>query len=130
VVDRATVRVPAGIDVLAFADHDRLMPGCAAVVGHGGLGTVLRALTHGVPQLLLPLGRDQALNASRVEQIGAGVALAPDAPAERIRAAVQALLAEPGFSAAATAAADRIAAEEPDRMAAEALERVCRPGQR
>jgi hypothetical protein len=28
--------------------HDRLMPAMAAVVGHGGLGTVLRALAHGV----------------------------------------------------------------------------------
>ena len=41
----------------AFADHDRLLPECALVVCHGGLGTVLRALAHGVPMLILPLGR-------------------------------------------------------------------------
>ena len=47
------------------------MPGSAAVIGHGGLGTVLRALAHGVPQLLLPLGRDQAFNADQVERVSA-----------------------------------------------------------
>jgi UDP:flavonoid glycosyltransferase YjiC (YdhE family) len=66
-VDRDAVRVPDKVEVVGFADHDSLMPDAAAVIGHGGLGTVLRALAHGVPQLLLPLGRDQAFNAGRVE---------------------------------------------------------------
>jgi UDP:flavonoid glycosyltransferase YjiC (YdhE family) len=61
-VDRDAVRAPDGVEVLAFADHDRVTPGCTAVISHGGPGTVLRALAHGVPQLLLPLGRDQAFN--------------------------------------------------------------------
>ena len=79
-VDRDAVRVPDGVDVVGFADHDSLMPDSAAVIGHGGLGTVLRALAHGVPQLLLPLGRDQAFNADRVEQLEAGIRLSPEAP--------------------------------------------------
>ena len=86
-VDRDAVRVPDGVEVVGFADHDSLMPESAAVIGHGGLGTVLRALAHGVPQLLLPLGRDQAFNAGRVEQLEAGIRLSPDAPPERIRTA-------------------------------------------
>lgn len=43
-IDRDAVRVPDTVEVVGFADHDRLMPCCAAVIGHGGLGTVLRAL--------------------------------------------------------------------------------------
>jgi UDP:flavonoid glycosyltransferase YjiC (YdhE family) len=123
-VDRDAVLVPDSVEVLAFADHDRLMPSCAAVIGHGGLGTVLRALAHGVPQLLLPLGRDQAFNAGRVEQLAAGIRLPTDAPPERIRIALRALLTDPRFRAAAARAARRIAADEPDRTAAEALERA------
>jgi UDP:flavonoid glycosyltransferase YjiC (YdhE family) len=123
-VDRAVVHVPDEVEALAYADHDALLPRCAAVVSHGGLGTVLRALAHGVPLLVLPLGRDQALNAARVERLGAGLALRSDAPPDRIRAALDALLAEPSFGAAARAAAERIAAAEPDRAAAAALERV------
>jgi UDP:flavonoid glycosyltransferase YjiC (YdhE family) len=107
-----------------FADHDSLLPDSAAVIGHGGLGTVLRALAHGVLQLLLPLGRDQAFNAGRVERLEAGIRLPPDAPPERIRIALRTILADPRFPAAATLAARRIAADEPDRTAAEVLERT------
>jgi UDP:flavonoid glycosyltransferase YjiC (YdhE family) len=123
-VDRHAVRVPDSVEVVGFADHDSLMPDSAAVIGHGGLGTVLRALAHGVPQLLLPLGRDQAFNAGRVEQLEVGIRLPPDAPPERTRMALGALLAEPRFPASATVAARRIAADEPDRTAGEALERT------
>jgi UDP:flavonoid glycosyltransferase YjiC (YdhE family) len=125
-VDVGAVRVPEGVRALPFADHDRLMPGCAAVVDHGGLGTVLRALAHGVPQLILPLGRDQAFNAGRVEAIGAGIHLSADAPPERIRAALETLLAERRYTEAAARAARRIAAGDPDRTAVGALERVAR----
>jgi UDP:flavonoid glycosyltransferase YjiC (YdhE family) len=123
-VDREALRVPDGVDAVAYADHDRLMPTCAAVVSHGGLGTVLRALAHGVPQLLLPLGRDQAFNAGRVEQLEAGIRLATDAPPERIRIGLDELLADPRFRAAAALAARRVAADEPDRTAGQALERA------
>jgi len=125
-VDRQSVRVPERVEVVGFADHDRLMPGAGAVIGHGGLGTVLRALAHGVPQLLLPLGRDQAFNAGRVEQLGGGLALPASAAPEAIRAALDRLLKEPRFAAEAARLADRIAAEHPDRRAAEALECVAR----
>jgi UDP:flavonoid glycosyltransferase YjiC (YdhE family) len=123
-VDRDTLRVPGSVEVLNFADHDRLMPDSAAVIGHGGLGTVVRALAHGVPQLLLPLGRDQAFNAGRVERLEAGIQLPTDASPGRIRSALRALLAEPRFPAAAALAARRIADDEPDRTAGEALERT------
>lgn len=125
-LDADALRVADNIRVLDFADHDRLMPGCAAVISHGGLGTVLRGLAHGVPQLLLPLGRDQALNAGRVEQVNAGLALPADSPPARIRAALQTLLDDARFGAAAAGLADRIAADDPDRAAAEALERAAR----
>jgi UDP:flavonoid glycosyltransferase YjiC (YdhE family) len=123
-VDRASVHVPDDVEALAFADHDALLAECAAVVTHGGLGTVLRALAHGVPLVVLPLGRDQALNAARVERLGAGIALPAGASPERVRAAVDALLTDASFAAAARAAAERIAAGEPDRAAAAALERA------
>lgn len=127
-LDRDQLDVPDPIEVLDFGDHDRLMPACAAVVGHGGLGTTLRALAHGVPQLLLPLGRDQAFNARRIEELGAGIALPPDAPPDAIRAELRTLLTQPRFATAARRAAARIAAGEPDRTAAEALERTAITG--
>ena len=127
VIGRDTVHVPDNVEVVAFADHDRLMPGCAAVIGHGGLGTVLRALAHGVPQLLLPLGRDQAFTADRVEHVGAGIQLPTHAAPAQIRTALRKLLTDRRFAAQASAAARRIAADEPDRTAAEALEHTAKP---
>jgi UDP:flavonoid glycosyltransferase YjiC (YdhE family) len=110
------------VAVEPFADHDELFPRCDAVVTHGGLGTVLRALAHGVPLLMLPLGRDQHVNADRVEQLGAGIRLARDAPIERIRLALEQLTLGRAFREAAAAAAARIAAGEPDRSAVQAVE--------
>jgi UDP:flavonoid glycosyltransferase YjiC (YdhE family) len=125
-VDREAVAVPEEVEVLPAADHDRLMPECSIVISHGGLGTALRALTHGTPLLMAPLGRDQDFNARRVEDLGAGIRLPRDASAQRIRAAVRSLLTEPSFRAAATAAARRIAGDQPERTAARALERAAR----
>jgi UDP:flavonoid glycosyltransferase YjiC (YdhE family) len=118
------IDVPDEVEVLAFADHDRLMPECSIVICHGGLGTVLRALAHGVPLVVLPLGRDQALNASRVEDMGAGIALPETSPMDGIRAAIRTLLTDVSFRAAAGEAARRIARDQPDRQAADALERA------
>lgn len=125
-IGRDAVRVPDAVEVLAFADHDRLLSECALVVSHGGLGTVLRALAHGVPLLILPLGRDQAVNASRVEALGAGIALPADAAPQRIRAALGTLRSDASFRAAAARAAARIAAAHPERIAGEALEALGR----
>jgi UDP:flavonoid glycosyltransferase YjiC (YdhE family) len=113
---------PRNVEVVPFSDHDELFPRCAAVVSHGGLGTVLRALAHGVPLLLLPLGRDQHINAGRVARLGAGIHLASTAPTDRIRRALEQLTVAPDFREAAAAAAVRIAAGEPDRSALQAVE--------
>jgi UDP:flavonoid glycosyltransferase YjiC (YdhE family) len=55
-----------------FAPFRQLFLRCAAVVHHGGVGTVAKALAAGVPQLVLPLAFDQKDNAVRVRRLGAG----------------------------------------------------------
>jgi UDP:flavonoid glycosyltransferase YjiC (YdhE family) len=109
--------------VIGWADHDALLSGCAAVVTHGGLGTTLRALAHGVPLVLLSLGRDQGFNAARLSELGAGIRLDAGAAAAEIRRAVDRVLSDPSYAAAAAELGARIAAEEPDTRAARALER-------
>lgn len=117
---------PPNVEVHEWVDHDELLPTCAAIVTHAGLGTTLRALAHGVPLLMLPLGRDQHFNAARVTELGAGIRLAADAAPERIRAALAELLSNAAFAAAAARCATRMANERPDRRAADALERAGR----
>lgn len=120
------VHVPDVVEILPFGDHDRLLPECELTVSHGGLGTVLRALAHGVPLLIVPLGRDQAFNAGRVEALGAGIALPLDASPQRIQAALGTLRSDASFKAAAVRAGERIAAARPDHLAGDALEALRR----
>ena len=58
-----------------FVPHGEVLPHASLVVTHAGMGTVMSALSHGVPLLCLPLGRDQFFNAAMVERLGAGRAL-------------------------------------------------------
>jgi UDP:flavonoid glycosyltransferase YjiC (YdhE family) len=120
-VSAEAIRTPRNIEASPYADHDQLLPRCAAVVTHGGLGTTLRALAHGKALLLLPLGRDQQFNAGRVVELGAGICLPIEASPAEIASALVELLAQPQYSDAATDAATAIAADEPDETATEAL---------
>ncbi len=80
--------VPGNVHLRRHVRHAAVLPWASAVVSHGGLGTVLAALAHGLPLVCLPLGREQPLNAAAVERVGAGLALDPGSPADVIRAAV------------------------------------------
>jgi rhamnosyltransferase subunit B len=69
--------LPPHIRHHAFAPFRKLLPHCAALVHHGGVGTTAAALEAGCPQLILPLAWDQPDNAARVVKLGAGQALGP-----------------------------------------------------
>ena len=57
-----------------------------AVVSHGGSGTTLGALAHGLPLVLVPQAADQFDNAARAEAAGAAVVLRPgEVTAESVR---------------------------------------------
>jgi UDP:flavonoid glycosyltransferase YjiC (YdhE family) len=93
---------PDHVRVETFVPQSVLLPHCAVVVSHAGSGTALATLEHGLPQLCLPQGADQFLNAAAISRFGAGLALAPDAAsASAIGAAVERLLGEDAFRAAA-----------------------------
>lgn len=92
---------PPNVHLVPSAPHDAVMSEVSLVITHGGHGTVMRSLTHGVPLLILPMGRDQADNAVRVVERGAGLSLGENATEDEIGAAVSRLLAEPGVRAGA-----------------------------
>jgi MGT family glycosyltransferase len=106
------------------APHSQVMREAAAVVTHGGHGTVMRALLSRTPMLVIPHGRDQNDNAVRVTERGAGLALMPDAPVEAIRAACERLLDEPCFRRAAVSLGDRVAVETEHSTVVPELEAV------
>ena len=121
-LDGIGLRAPPNAVLRPSAPHDAVLREASVVVTHGGHGTVMRALTRGVPLLCLPLGRDQADNAARVAARGAGLTLAPAAPAEEIRTALARLLGEGGFRDAARRLGAAVAAEASSPAVVDELE--------
>jgi UDP:flavonoid glycosyltransferase YjiC (YdhE family) len=69
---------PPHVTVERFIPQGLLLPRCRAVVAHAGAWTMLGALAHGVPQVLLPHGAEQSLNAAACAGAGAAVVVAPE----------------------------------------------------
>lgn len=86
--------VAPNVRVARWVPQADVMPHAAAMVCHGGSGTVRMALTSGVPTVVVPLFADQPYNAARVAALGAGIALDGTTG---LAAAVRRLLVEPGF---------------------------------
>jgi MGT family glycosyltransferase len=110
-LDPAKLQAPKNITLLPSAPHDAVMREVSLVVTHGGHGTVSRALWRGLPLLVMPMGRDQDDIALRVEFHGAGLTLPPTASETEIAAALNRLIKEPHFRAAAGRLGAAIASE-------------------
>jgi|SRR5579875_40023 len=102
-VEVGDLRTPPNVVVHEWLPHRDVLPQVAAVIGHGGLSTVMAALAHGVPLVCVPQGREQPLNAERVAACGAGIALPMDAGAQEIADATSRVLSTPAFAQAAAA---------------------------
>jgi len=131
--------LPPHFTVERWVPQDEVLHRAAAVVTHGGHGSTLGALAHGVSAVVLPLfALDQWFNAEAVARSGAGIALdgerhtrrSVDLPSAdtlaQLRPAVERLLSDP----APRRAARRVAAEmrelPPVEDAAAALETIAR----
>ncbi|MDE3154204.1 MAG: glycosyltransferase family 1 protein [Acidobacteriota bacterium] len=75
--EQLPAQLPAEVRHVAWAPFSTLLPRCAAVVHHGGIGTCAQGLAAGVPQLVVPMAYDQPDNAARLVRLGVGAMLAP-----------------------------------------------------
>jgi UDP:flavonoid glycosyltransferase YjiC (YdhE family) len=117
--------VPGNARIERFVAQSSILPSASAVVCHAGSGSVLGALAHGLPLVLLPMGADQPLNAERCAALGVGrvldvIAATPD----DVRDAVSAVLSEPGYRAAAERIRDEFAALPGPEHAVSLLEQL------
>jgi MGT family glycosyltransferase len=110
---------PANVRVERYVPQTTLLPRCAAVVSHAGSGTVLACLGLGIPQVCLPQGADQFINAAQTEAVGAAVSLLPDdASSPAIAAAVSRALTDPIIAGSAARVGEELAAMPgPDQVA-------------
>lgn len=102
--------MPTNVRVERYVDQARALTGADVAVHHGGTGTVLACLATGVPQVITPQGADQFLNAARLDELGLGVAVASDAPAGAVGAALERCLTDEDLLAGVAAIRDEIAA--------------------
>jgi UDP:flavonoid glycosyltransferase YjiC (YdhE family) len=115
--------LPPRVRVERFVPQAHVLARAAAVVSHGGSGTTLGALAHGLPLVLVPQAADQFDNAVRAETAGAAVVLRPgEVSAESVRGALARVLGEPAFAEAARAIAAEIEEMETVEEAATAVE--------
>ena len=99
------------IHVERYLPQSAVLPHCDLMINHGGSGSVIGALAHGVPMVVLPMGADQPLNAARCEQLGVGIVLdAVRTTADSVADAVTTTLDDPAYRVAAERIRDEIAA--------------------
>jgi MGT family glycosyltransferase len=123
-VDPEVIAAPPNVTVTRWVRHADVLPHCSAVITHGGHGTVMKALSAGVPLVVVPLGRDQPDNAARVVYAGAGARLRKKASVSALRAAVARVIEDPRYRAAAGRMASRLAAERDDNLVVDELEHM------
>ncbi len=102
---------PDNVHIERYIPQTLLFPHCDLVISHGGSGSVIGSLAHGLPSILLPMGADQGLNAACCERLGVGqVVDAVTCTSETIRQVVIQVLETPSYRHAAERMRDEIQA--------------------
>jgi Erythromycin biosynthesis protein CIII-like, C-terminal domain/Erythromycin biosynthesis protein CIII-like, N-terminal domain len=118
-------RQPSNVHVHRYIPQERLLPHCVAVVTHGGAGSILGALSFGLPLLIVPQGADHFYNADRAVAAGAAIRLMPDRlTADSARDAVRMLLRDDTFRTAAQRIENELDAMPEPQQAVETLEQL------
>jgi UDP:flavonoid glycosyltransferase YjiC (YdhE family) len=125
----APIRVPSNARLVDWLSYARTMPLCDAVVTHAGHGTLVRALSCGVPVVACPAAGDMNENAARVSWAGAGVALPRRFITPRgVRLALRRLLASGSFARRAAELRDWAVANDGAATAAASVEALADRG--
>jgi sterol 3beta-glucosyltransferase len=119
--------------VTKSARHSYLLPRCAAIAHHCGIGTCAAALRSGVPQIACPVMVDQPHNAKLLVRLGVAAGIVPfgKLSVERLAVPLRRILDERGdgpLCAAARDVAEKIVMESEGNLGryAEAVEGAAR----
>ncbi len=124
-IDPASLEVSGNAAVFDAADHEALMGEASAVITHGGHGTLMRALKHGLPMLVMPgMAADQSPNGAMIEELGAGVILSQEADRAAIRAAAERLLGDDALRVRARALSRHLRGVAGEQGGADEIERL------
>ena len=118
--------LPSNVRVERFVPQHQVLPHTNVMVAHGGSGSMLAAFSYGVPQLMLPSGADQFLNAEVSVRHGLARVLMPhEVTASRVQDLVRELLFDTDVRQATNSVADEIASmPSPTEVARQLLSNV------
>lgn len=115
--------VPENARVVDWLSYARTLPHCDAIVCHAGHGTLVRALSLGVPVVACPVAGDMNENAARLAWAGAGLRLPRRFISARpVRRAVERVVGDEAIRARARAFAEWSAANDSGACAARLVE--------
>ncbi len=121
------VQAPDNLLVASYVPQLDLLARSTAAVCHGGHNTVVEALSEGLPLVVAPVRDDQPVVAAQVEAAGAGVRVRfGRIRAQTLGAALDRVLQDGAFRAAAGRVRDSFAAAGGPAQAADVVERVMR----
>ena len=127
--NRLPPSLPAGVITVDYAPHALLFPRAAAIVHHGGIGTVGEALRAGRPMLVIPFAHDQPDNAARVERLDvARVLPRRELSTDTLTAELGVLLDDDEYARRAADVGQIVGGEDGMRVACGALTAEARPG--
>jgi len=114
--------LPGSVHVERWVAQDAVAPHLAAMICHGGYGSTLGALRHGVPLVVMPLfSIDQWVNAAAVARTGAGVALDAERATRKVLA-----LPDGATLAALRPAVERVLGDRSHRREAQRIAHAAR----
>ncbi|MBY0526425.1 MAG: glycosyltransferase [Gemmataceae bacterium] len=121
--EQLPANLPDGIRHFDYLPFGELLPRVAALVHHGGIGTLAQALAAGIPQLVVPFAYDQPDNAARLERLGVARTVPHDTYAASLVApALRELLDSPAVASQCRVLAQRLRDARPLEEVAQALE--------
>lgn len=123
-VEPSAISAPANVTVVASAPHREVLRHASLVVTHGGHGTVIKTLAAGLPLVVLHHGRDQADNAVRVTERGAGVAVSRRSSSQKISRAIARVLGDDRYRQAAARLGEQVARDASGTALLDELERA------
>ena len=117
--------LPKGIVALDYAPFSPLFQRVAAIVHHGGIGTLAEAMRSGRPSLIMPCAWDQPDNADRATRLGIARTIARNRyDPNRVAAELRLLLEDPTCAQRVSEIATKVRQEDGLSAACDAIESI------
>ena len=123
--EQLPAELPPHIRQFDFVPLSQLLPRCAAIVHHAGVGTVGQGLAAGIPHVAMPMAHDQHDNAARLIRLGVGTSILPNHfTGVALATALDALLASPTVRTRCLELAAKVRTNDSLQQSCDELERI------